>query len=78
MPKLKVLSGDDIIKILGSFGFIVAKQKGSHVKLVRIKQQREILTIPLHKELDRGTLKAVFKQASKYVPEAELYNHFYS
>lgn len=78
MPKLKVLSGSDVVKILSSFRFAVEKQKGNHVKLLRIKQTREILTIPLHKELDKGTLKVIFRQSSKYIPETELYSHFYS
>ena len=33
MPKLKVMSGQDIVKILESLGFSVVKQKGSHIKL---------------------------------------------
>ena len=36
MPKLKVLSGKDIIKIFEDFNFFVIAQKGSHVKLKRI------------------------------------------
>ena len=36
MPKLKVLSGKDIIKIFEKLGFIIAGQKGSHIKLKRI------------------------------------------
>lgn len=79
MPKLKVLSGKDVINILESFGFKIEKQKGSHVKLARITQTKtkQTLTVPNHNELDKGTLKAIFRQASKYIPENELYNHFY-
>ena len=36
MPKLKQLSGKDVIKILKKFGFEVHSQKGSHIKLRRI------------------------------------------
>lgn len=79
MPKLKVLSGADVIKILCSYGFAIEKQKGSHVKLARTRTEgpKEILTVPAHKELDKGTLKAIFRQASKYVSENQLYEHFY-
>ncbi len=35
MPKLKPLSGKDVIKILNKFGFEIETQKGSHVKLRR-------------------------------------------
>jgi len=79
MPKLKVLSGSDIVKILFHFGFLVVSQKGSHAKLARHREgSREILTVPLHKELDTGTLRAVFRQASRFVPENDLRKHFYT
>jgi len=39
-------------------------QEGSHVKLRRVRDgQRETLTIAMHRELDRGTLHAIFRQA---------------
>lgn len=79
MPKLKVLSGGDVVKILKEFDFDVASQKGSHVKLRRVlsDETKQILTIPLHDELDRGTLRAIFRQASHYIPEEELRSRFY-
>ncbi|MFZ5993459.1 MAG: type II toxin-antitoxin system HicA family toxin [Thermodesulfobacteriota bacterium] len=48
MPKLKTLSGRDVIKILAVFGFIVIAQRGSHVKLVRTlpDSTKQPLTIP--------------------------------
>jgi predicted RNA binding protein YcfA (HicA-like mRNA interferase family) len=80
MPKLKTLSGDDVVKILESFGFLIAAQRGSHVKLRRITDSgtKQTLTIPNHKELDKGTLRAIYLQVSKYVPELILREHFYS
>ena len=36
MPKPRVLSGRDIVRIFESFGFSIADQKGSHIKLRRI------------------------------------------
>ncbi|MBK8029643.1 MAG: type II toxin-antitoxin system HicA family toxin [Chloroflexi bacterium] len=35
MPKLKRLSGKELIKILERFGFELISQKGSHVRLQR-------------------------------------------
>lgn len=80
MPKLKILSGQEIIKIFLSFGFNVAAQKGSHIKLVRIftGNSRQTLTIPNHSELDKGTIKAIYRQALKYISESELKPQFYS
>jgi predicted RNA binding protein YcfA (HicA-like mRNA interferase family) len=79
MPKLKVLSGSDIIKILASFGFAIEAQHGSHVKLRRLLSGggRQTLTIPLHDELDKGTVKAIYHQATRYVSEDQLRPLFY-
>ena len=78
MPKLKNLSGEDVLKILRSFGFVVINQKGSHLKLKRvIGEIKQTLTIPLHNELDKGTLKAIYNQALRYIPEFDLSKHFY-
>lgn len=79
MPRLKVLSGEDVIKILESFNFVVIGQKGSHVKLRRVvNKNHQNLTIPNHKELDKGTLRAIFNQASRYISETELMPYFYN
>jgi len=80
MPKLKTLSGEEIIEILKKFGFSILAQKGSHVKLRRIigNDLRQTLTIPNHKELDKGTIKAIYNQPSRYISEEELRIHFYS
>ena len=79
MPRLKVLSGENVIKILESFNFAIIAQKGSHIKLRRtINKIHQTLTIPNHKELDKGTLRAIFNQASKYISESELAPYFYN
>ena len=79
MPKLKRLSGNDIIKILGFFSFIQVSQKGSHVKLRRIIDgENQTLTIPFHKELDKGTANAILRQACRYIDESLLREHFFT
>jgi predicted RNA binding protein YcfA (HicA-like mRNA interferase family) len=80
MPKLKSLTGEDVIKILSRFGFEIASQRGSHAKLSRVLSDgtKQSLTIPRHKELDKGTLRAVFRQALRYIPEEQLRPHFYT
>jgi predicted RNA binding protein YcfA (HicA-like mRNA interferase family) len=79
-PKLKRLSGKQVGTILGQFGFTVQSQEGSHMKLRRItaEGQKQTLTIPIHDELDVGTLQAIIRQASRYVLEEELKKNFYS
>jgi predicted RNA binding protein YcfA (HicA-like mRNA interferase family) len=80
MPKLRRLSGAEVIRILEHFGFMTHAQRGSHVKLRRIGPagKKQTLTIPRHRELDTGTLRAIFRQASRYVPAEELRSHFYT
>lgn len=78
MPKLKRLSGDEVIAILSRFGFVVHAQRGSHVKLRRMGPSgQQTLTIPKHRELDTGTLRAIFRQASRLIPEEQLHPHFF-
>lgn len=79
MPKLKLLSSQEIIKILEPFGSIEISQKGSHIKLSRQTSfQKQVLTIPNHKELKKGTIKAIFNQVSRFVSSEELEKYFYS
>ncbi|MEK7638138.1 MAG: type II toxin-antitoxin system HicA family toxin [Patescibacteria group bacterium] len=64
--------------ILGVFGFIIAGQRGSHVKLRRVSSgARQTLIIPNHTELDKGTVQAIYHQATRYISESELRAHFY-
>jgi len=81
MPgRLRRLSGSEVVAVLRGFGFAVASQRGSHVKLRRIGPEGAIqtLVIPMHAELDAGTLRAVFRQASRYIAEDELRPRFYA
>lgn len=78
MSRLKRLSASDILKILAKFGFTIQHQRGSHLKLRRMTTEgKQTLTIPNHRQLDTGTCYSIFKQASKYIPESDLYPYFY-
>lgn len=77
MGGLKRLYGDDVIRLLLLAGFVVHSQKGSHVKLRRIAgDETQTLTIPKHRELDTGTLRAIVRQAGRFLPDAWLKDHF--
>ncbi len=79
MPKPKRLSGAEVVKMLAQFGFEVERQRGSHIILVRERAgQKQTLLISNHKELKTGAVVAIFKQASRYIPEDELREHFYA
>ena len=79
-PKLKRLSGKEVISILNKFGFSFFAQRGSHIKLRRIGSagDKQTLTVPSHDELDVGTLRAIIRQISRYVPEEYLKPYFYA
>ena len=78
-PRLRRLSARDFLAILGSSGFEVVATRGSHAKLRRVTRdgERQTLTVPLHKDLDVGTLRAIYRQATRFIPESELRTSFY-
>jgi len=61
MSKLPLLSGKQVIKILQKIGYYIRDQKGSHIHLRH--PIRPPLTIPNHREVARGTLREIIKQA---------------
>lgn len=64
MAKLPRLSGHELIKILAQFGFKKIRQKGSHVMLIKDTRQGKIgCVVPLHDELETGTLLGILRQA---------------
>ncbi len=77
--RLRRLSAKDVLRALKSFGFEVVATRGSHAKLRRVTEDgdRETLTVPLHKELDLGTIQAIYRQAARFIPQAELRPWFY-
>lgn len=62
MSQLPRISGRDCIKALERVGFDVKRQRGSHVVLRRDDPFAQVV-VPDHKELDRGTLRAIIRQA---------------
>ncbi len=73
---LKNLSSKEVVSILESFGFAVYSQKGSHIKLRR--KNNETLMVPERKQVAKGTLRAIVRQASSHIPQSELHPHFYN
>jgi predicted RNA binding protein YcfA (HicA-like mRNA interferase family) len=69
MARLPVVSGGDLIRALERLGYEVTRTRGSHSRLVC--QGRPSLTVPLHRELDRGTLAALLKEAGLTVEQFE-------
>ena len=66
MPKLPSVSGSEVIRALQRLGFIVLRQRGSHVILRRGSQG---CVVPDHREVKTGTLAGLLKQAGVSVDE---------
>lgn len=73
MPKLRILSGDAICKILALHGFTRKRQKGSHIVMQRVittkNDEGEDVTrtitviVPDHDEVKTGTLASLIRQS---------------
>jgi len=62
--KLPQISGKEVIKILCRKGFVVVRQKGSHVRLEKNTEKGTIkLTVPMHPVLKKGTLHQIAKDS---------------
>ena len=69
-PKLPVVSGTDLVRALEKFGYVAARQKGSHVRLRHSADpQRLPVTVPLHPEIAFGTLRRILRDAAVTVEE---------
>jgi predicted RNA binding protein YcfA (HicA-like mRNA interferase family) len=56
------LSGAELVSVLVRLGFEQRPGKGSHFVLTLPGPPRTFTTVPLHRELDRGTLGAFLRQ----------------
>ena len=61
MSRLPVCSGVDAVKAFRQLGYEVDHQTGSHIILRHPSQRR--LTVPNHRELAKGTLRALIREA---------------
>ena len=68
MSKLPRISGQECVKALKKAGFYFKRQEGNHIILRRDNPFAQ-LVVPDHKELDRGTLRAIIRQSGLGVDE---------
>ena len=68
MASLPSLSGQEVVRVFASFGWSVARQRGSHIIMTK---EGEIVTlsIPNHKEVAKGTLRSLIRSAKLTVDE---------
>lgn len=62
-PRQPVVSGQQLIKALEKDGWTVVRQRGSHVRLKK-PGRRYALVVPLHKEIRKGTLGGILRDAN--------------
>ena len=70
MAKLKVLSGQQVCQILSEFGFDKVRQRGSHAIMQKAGEPTTTVPVPLHKEIQRGTLQSIIRQSG--IPRAKF------
>jgi predicted RNA binding protein YcfA (HicA-like mRNA interferase family) len=62
MPALPKLSGREVVKAFGRDGWQLARQKGSHMILVK-EGSWATLSVPDHREIAPGTLRSLIRAA---------------
>lgn len=67
MSKLPVVSGKKVLKVLMGMGYYVRDQEGSHIHLRH--PDKLPLTVPNHREIARGTLRTIIKNAGLSIEE---------
>ena len=61
MSRLPRISGQECVRALAKAGFFLRRQEGSHM-IVRRSNPFTQVVVPDHKELDKGTLRAIIRQ----------------
>ncbi len=60
MPRVPVLSGKELCRILNKYGFLEVRRRGSHIVMQKNTGTSTVtVPIPDHKELRIGTLQAI-------------------
>lgn len=61
MSRLPIVSGDEFVRAVARIGFALDRMEGSHMILIGPTGRR--LTVPRHRELGRGLLRALIRDA---------------
>ncbi len=61
MPRLPLLSGREVIKVLIKIGYRKIRQRGSHVRLSCLGKKS--ITVPDYKIVSRGLLRKILRDA---------------
>jgi predicted RNA binding protein YcfA (HicA-like mRNA interferase family) len=86
MPKLRRLSGLDMVRILQKLGFEIVRIKGSHHIMRRVvnvgngREETQTVNVPVHgsQPIATGTLRKLYRDLLRYVSEEQLHDEFYT
>jgi predicted RNA binding protein YcfA (HicA-like mRNA interferase family) len=62
------LSGQETVRVFEALGWQIARQRGSHIILVK-PGQTATLSVPNHWEIAKGTLRSLIRSAELSVAE---------
>lgn len=60
------ISGVDLVRVLGTFGYAVTRQTGSHMRLTTTARGEHHVTTPKHDPLRLGTLAAIIADVASH------------
>jgi predicted RNA binding protein YcfA (HicA-like mRNA interferase family) len=63
------VSGREVVRALRKIGYDRDRQRGSHIVLRQTAPPHRRITVPDHKEVAKGTLRAIIRQAGVTVEE---------
>ena len=66
MPSLPVVSGTEAVRALQRLGFVIVRQRGSHIVLRKGSQG---CVVPNHHQIKTGTLAGLLKQGGVSIDE---------
>ncbi|NOZ78436.1 MAG: addiction module toxin, HicA family [Acidobacteria bacterium] len=69
MSRLPSVSGREVVAALRKAGFEKDRQKGSHIILRQVASPHRRLTVPDHRELGKGLLRSIIREAGLTVEE---------
>jgi predicted RNA binding protein YcfA (HicA-like mRNA interferase family) len=69
VSSLPRISGREAVYVFRSIGYEVDRQKGSHIILRHAQSPHRRLTVPDHREVAKGTLRSLIREAGITVEE---------
>ena len=70
MTKIPSLSYRQVVNALQRAGFVVVRQKGSHIRLQKRVEERALkVTVPAHNPIKKSTLARIIKEVGLTVEE---------